>query len=152
MVQITPVNINDGDPVTADTLRTIIGNVTKIALGDTGSGVVAVSNQTVGGGGTQQPARIAKDTIADVYTKCVLNKTSAVKQGPVPFNTTFSTPPSVTANLMFTSNSPANYKYNVVIASVSTTDFYFYAIPCGATSAATVKLAWSASGTLSTTL
>ena len=149
MVQITPVNINDGDPVTADTLRTIIGNVSKIALGDTGSGVVAVSNQT-----TQNPTptpKVANDTVADVYTKCVLDKVKAVKQGPVPFNTTFTTAPTVTANLMFTSNSPANYKYNIVIASVSTKDFYFYAIPCGASSAATVKLAWSASGTLSTT-
>ena len=38
-VAVTPVNINDGDPVTADTLRTFINNVNLVALGDTSSGV-----------------------------------------------------------------------------------------------------------------
>jgi len=145
MVQLTPVNINDGDPVTADTIRTIINNVQLVALGDTSSGVTigdSLGNQSI-------IPKTYNDTLASLTAKIAVDKikgyTNTVSWG----KNKFTTAPVVTANLQFTSSSPANYKYTVAIGSVTTSGFTYYVIPCAPVSNLSCFLSWIAVGTFS---
>jgi hypothetical protein len=150
-VAVTPVNINDGDPVTADTLRTIINNVNLVALGDTSSGVTIGDSSLSNTLPKADNGKVYNDTLASLTPKISIDKTKGYT-GTVTFSKTFTTAPVITANLQFNSNSPANYKYIVVIASVTTTGFKYYVIPCSPASALTAYVSWVAVGTFSTTL
>jgi hypothetical protein len=145
MVQLTPVNINDGDPVTADTIRTIINNVQLVALGDTSSGVTigdSLGNSTV-------IPKTYNDTLASLTAKIAVDKTKGYT-GTVSWGANkFTTAPVVTANLQFTSSGPANYKYTVVIGAVTTSGFTYYVIPCAPVSNLSCFLSWIAVGTFS---
>jgi hypothetical protein len=150
-VAITPVNINDGDPVTADTLRTIINNVNLVALGDTSSGVTigdsALSNKAV----DPSAPKVYNDTLAGLSVKITADKVKGFS-GNVSFaGKTFTTPPVVTANMQFNSTSFANYKYSVVIAKVTTSGFDYYVVPCGPVKSVSCYISWVAVGTFSTT-
>ena len=146
MTNILPVSINDGDPVTADVLQKIIQNVATVAKGDSATAVTIV-NATTGATDPNAKGKELGVTIGGTAS-VTLDKTKAIPFTIPINNVTWAAAPVVTATLSLNTTSPLNYKYIVVIQSITTTDVKGWTIPVGAIGSGKGSVKWVASGNI----
>jgi hypothetical protein len=146
MTDITSTPINDGDPVTADTLRKIVENINKIAT-IPAAAPIEIKNTTITG---------TSVTVANVLPVTIGNRKSIsiskkITPGTVTFPTAgFTSVPVVNLSIEVPSGKIASTRYFPMITSVSATQFTYAIIPLNSTSETTTKatLHWTASGSI----
>lgn len=147
-ISITPVAINDGDPVTAAALQTIISNVQKVAAGDTSTIVPVINTST--GGGTGSGA-VLTTTLGGSVAGRPLKATSNTTY-KITFANKFATIPTVNLTLQVNSADRLKAKYIPVLLDVQLDHFTYAFIPISSSSStSTGTLHWIANGTLSPT-
>lgn len=144
-ISITPVAINDGDPVTAAALQTIIANLQKVADGDTAT-IVPVVNTTTGG--TTGTGAVLSTTLGASVPGRPLKPTSTSTY-KVTFASKFATTPTVNLTLQVNAADRLKAKYIPVLLDVQLDHFTYALIPVtSSSSTSTGTLHWIANGTL----
>lgn len=146
-ITIDPMQINDGDPVTADLLKTIVSNINLIAKGETSS-VVALTNTN-----EQTIVKSANTVISKEVVKAVkpTNKPSASGTWTFPGNGFTGVPACWIAVKSTSGQAETQLRVHPTIVSVSETSVK-YEIRSGAgATAGNVTFILFAAGTLAPT-
>lgn len=123
---ITPMQIQPGDPVTAELLNTIINNIYKIAQGSEASAVSIESS------GTGSAVQVSSTAVSDVIQPLAINPAnSSSTYYPYDFKSklgfTFVNPPRIALQMVRDSKTATAtaWRYHPVIANVTTAGFSY---------------------------
>jgi hypothetical protein len=133
--QLEPMQINDGDPITSEVMRSIIANINTINK---------LSNATFETGGSEN-APVTK-SIKSSRLKVPVN-TAGTGKATVTFDAPFNAQPNITCTIWQASTANfLKHKYLPVVTSLTASGFTISMLPIGATSNGEVYVQWIAVG------
>lgn len=142
-VQIDPVVINDGDPVSAEVIQRMNANIAKVALGEkvTAINIVNATGTSI--------AKSANTTISSSFTATA--KPNAPKSDSVTFsNIAWKEPPSVTLQIMNPNAAGVKQLHGVYLTAVTTTKFSYILIAAPGSKDDSCTICWIACGNVDT--
>ena len=129
--RLSPMNVNEGDPITSELLSNMVANINLI------NAMASSTPVTPGAPGLSQ--------VIDSGRPSVPCNTAGTGELTIPFKKTFSTRPNITCTVWQPSG--ANFlklKYIPVVTTSSATEFTVRMMPVGATANGNVYVQWIA--------
>ena len=142
-IQIDPVVINDGDPVSAEVIQRMNANIAKVALGEkvTAINIVNTTGATI--------AKSANTTISGSFTATA--KPSSPTKKTVTFsNIAWKEPPSVTLQIMNPNAAGVKQLHGIYLTSVTATEFGYILIAAPGSKDDSCTICWIACGNVDT--
>jgi len=142
-IQIDPVVINDGDPVSAEIIQRMNANIAKVALGEkvTAINIVNTTGTTI--------AKSANTTISGTFSATAKDKSP--KSDFVTFyNIAWKEPPAVTMQIMNPNAAGVKQMHSIYLTAVTTTKFNWILIAAPGSAADGLTVSWIACGNVDT--
>lgn len=142
-IQIDPVVINNGDPVSAEIINRMNLNIQKVALGEkvTAINIVNTLGKTL--------AKSANTTISGSFTATA--KPNAPKSDSFTFsNIAWSEPPAVTLQIMNPNAAGVKQLHGIYLTAVTTTKFSWVLIAAPGSKDDSCTISWIACGNVDT--
>jgi hypothetical protein len=142
-IQIDPVVINDGDPVSAEIIQRMNANIAKVALGEKVTAINIVNTA-----GTTY-AKSANTTISGSFSITALP--NSPKSGDVSFsNIAWKEPPAVTLQIMNPNAAGVKQLHGIYLTAVTTTKFNYILIAATGGKSDGCVISWIACGNVDT--
>ena len=142
-IQIDPVVINDGDPVSAEVIQRMNANIAKVALGEkvTAINIVNTSGTTI--------AKSANTTVSGSFT-ATAKPNSPTKKTITFSNIAWKEPPAVTMQIMNPNAAGVKQLHGIYLTSVTITGFSYILIAATGSKDDSCTISWIACGNVDT--